>query len=128
MSDLAQRDRDFVRKPLSFVYLWGIPIVILFSVNVVQHYWPATIVLLMMISSYAWMGAGCILNAARCGRLHCYFTGPIFLTGAFLIALVGFEIATLGSLKVPHISYITIGLALSTFALEWVWGAYRKQS
>lgn len=126
MTELTQRDQDFARKPLPFLYLWGIPVVVLFSVNIAQSYWPATIVLWMMIGSYAWMGIGCVVNAARCGRLHCYFTGPIFLIAALAIALVGFEILSLGPLKVPHISYIAIGLALASFVLEWIWGAYTK--
>lgn len=28
------------------------------------------------------MGAGCMTNALRCGRTHCYFTGPFFLVMA----------------------------------------------
>jgi hypothetical protein len=27
----------------------------------------------------AWMGTACILNARRCGRTHCRFTGPYYL-------------------------------------------------
>ena len=26
-----------------------------------------------------WMGAACILNARRCGRTHCRYTGPYYL-------------------------------------------------
>lgn len=25
------------------------------------------------------MAAGCLVNAIRCGRVHCYFTGPFLL-------------------------------------------------
>lgn len=32
-------------------------------------------------------GALCLLNAARCGRLHCYITGPVDLAGAILTGL-----------------------------------------
>src|SRR5262245_43623020 len=32
----------------------------------------------------ATMGTACIVNALRCGRVHCYLTGPFF----FLLALV----------------------------------------
>jgi hypothetical protein len=32
------------------------------------------------------MGVACLLNARRCGRIHCYFTGP-FLIGAAAVAL-----------------------------------------
>ena len=26
-----------------------------------------------------WMGVACILNARRCGRTHCRYTGPYYL-------------------------------------------------
>ncbi|NNC71783.1 MAG: hypothetical protein HKN78_02795 [Sphingomonadaceae bacterium] len=128
MTEIAQRQLDYARKPIPFLFGWGIPILVLCSVNIVQYYWPATIVLWMMIGSYAWMGIGCVINAARCGRLHCYVSGPVFLLGALAIFLVGFEFVDLGSIRVPHISYTTIGLALSSFALEWIWGTYGAAS
>ena len=37
------------------------------------------------------MGIACVANAARCGRLHCYITGPVFLMGAALAALRGLD-------------------------------------
>jgi hypothetical protein len=30
---------------------------------------------------------GCLVNASRCGRLHCYITGPIFLLAAIYVGL-----------------------------------------
>lgn len=33
------------------------------------------------------MGSACVVNAKRCGRLHCYLTGPIFLLGAVYVML-----------------------------------------
>jgi len=46
------------------------------------------------------MGVGCLVNVSRCGRLHCYITGPVFLLagefsllpmdgGIFLLAVLG---------------------------------------
>src|SRR5215469_11818141 len=35
------------------------------------------------------MGAGCLVNAVRCGRVHCYVTGPFFLVMAVLTLLYG---------------------------------------
>ncbi|MGE5323667.1 MAG: hypothetical protein ACM3SW_12425 [Actinomycetota bacterium] len=32
-------------------------------------------------------GGGCMANAARCGRWHCYFTGPLYILGALYLAL-----------------------------------------
>lgn len=31
------------------------------------------------------MGVGCVVNAKRCGRLHRYVTGPIFLLAAVYV-------------------------------------------
>ncbi|RED16705.1 hypothetical protein [Parasphingopyxis lamellibrachiae] len=124
MTEVAQKQLDHARKPIPFLFNWGIPILVLVSVNIVQGFWPVSIVLWMIIGSFTWMGIGCVINAARCGRLHCYFSGPIFLIGALATFLVGFEFADLGSISVSLISNVTIVLALSTFILEWVWGAY----
>ena len=33
------------------------------------------------------MGIGCLVNARRCGRLHCYFTGPVFVLAAIYVSL-----------------------------------------
>ena len=32
--------------------------------------------------SLGFMGTLCLLNASRCSRIHCYFTGPFFILGA----------------------------------------------
>ena len=40
-------------------------------------------------------GMACVVNAARCGRLHCYFTGPLYLLGAAYIVLADFKLLPL---------------------------------
>ena len=42
-------------------------------------------------AAFAVMGAGCLANAARCGRTHCYVTGPLFLLAAIwcLVSALG---------------------------------------
>lgn len=42
------------------------------------------------------MGTACPANAVRCGRLHCYTTGPFFLAMAVVTLLYGFGIVPLG--------------------------------
>ena len=41
------------------------------------------------------MGVGCWVNAARCGRLHCYLSTPIFLIGAAYVVLAQFGLVPL---------------------------------
>src|SRR5215472_11237119 len=42
------------------------------------------------------MGAACIVNALRCGRVHCYITGPFFLLMALAALSYGLGILHLG--------------------------------
>jgi len=44
----------------------------------------------------ATMGAACIVNAVRCGRVHCYLTGPFFLLMALVALSYGLGILHLG--------------------------------
>src|SRR5229473_1500376 len=39
------------------------------------------------IPAFLIMGVGCLVNASRCGRLHCYITGPVFLLAAIYVGL-----------------------------------------
>jgi hypothetical protein len=41
------------------------------------------------------MGVGCLANAVRCRRIHCYVTGPVFLLAAVFAALSAFGIVQL---------------------------------
>lgn len=42
------------------------------------------------------MGIACIANALRCGRVHCYLTGPFFLLMALVTLLYRFGVLPLG--------------------------------
>src|SRR5215510_8694778 len=42
------------------------------------------------------MGLACIVNALRCGRVHCYLTGPFFLLMALVALLYGLDILHFG--------------------------------
>lgn len=117
------RRRDLGRRPVGFMIAWGLPLIILFSVGFMEFLSPAAEVFIAA-GAFAWMGAGCVVNAVRCGRLHCYVAGPILLAGAVLILLTGFDVMRLGSVSTSQIIYVTAALALSTFALEFIWGAY----
>lgn len=54
------------------------------------------------------IGGACLLNAYRCGRIHCYFTGPFFMLMAVWAALTGASIVSLGGEN----SWNLIGLTL----------------
>jgi hypothetical protein len=54
------------------------------------------------------MGTLCLLNASRCGRIHCYFTGPFFILGAVTSLGYGIGLLPLGPSGWKWIRNITI--------------------
>lgn len=49
----------------------------------------------LWISAFLVMGVSCLVNAGRCGRVHCYVTGPIFLITAIYVALSAIDLVPL---------------------------------
>jgi hypothetical protein len=100
--------------------IWGIPAVALSASP--QRYlaiaWPVLL---------TFMGAACILNARRCGRVHCYFTGPFFLLVAVLSLLYGVGVLPLGAHGWFTLSaLLVIGSAVLICVPEWLIGRYRS--
>ena len=48
------------------------------------------------IAAFAWMGVACILNARRCGRTHCRFTGPYYLFMIVPVLALGLCVVSVG--------------------------------
>jgi len=76
-------------------------------------------------ASFAVMGAGCLFNARRCGRLHCYFTGPFFLLISAVSLLRGLDIVSFDWNWIGGVA-LAGGLFL-TFVPERIWGKYRTR-
>lgn len=75
---------------------------------------------------FVWMGIGCVLNALRCHRIHCYISGPIFLLGALSCGLIAAGVLTFGPHALNNFVSITLVLALLSFVFEAIWGKYSK--
>ena len=84
---------------------------------------PSHLMLIAAVSLLV-MGAACLANAARCGRLHCYFTGPLFLLGAVASLLRGLDIVFL---PWSWIGYVLLGGTLLAYVPEWIRGRYSSQ-
>ncbi len=82
------------------------------------------IILMMMSGSFFWMGLACVLNARRCRRRHCYYSGPIFIAGGVGVLLIGFGVVSLGSDGLIIIVWGTLALALLTYLSELIFGKY----
>jgi hypothetical protein len=73
--------KDLVRQKTG-ILLWCLPTIVL----VASLSW-ATLRPWIWIPAFLIMGVGCLVNASRCGRLHFYITGPIFLLAATYVGL-----------------------------------------
>jgi len=107
--------RDWVRQPLFALGWWGLPFAIAFGSN----FWRLSLREAAWIwgGSMAVMGVGCLLNWARCRRLHCIISGPVLLAGA-----VGAAAIAVFDAWGPHaLSYLTgaaFALVLASFIPE----------
>jgi hypothetical protein len=100
------------------LFLWCLPIVAV----VISFSWPS-------IRAWLWtpaflvMGIGCLANAARCGRVHCYFTGPLFVLAAVYTVLEEIHLVPMH----PTVLLDTVVvLALLAYLAEFRLGRYRK--
>lgn len=103
---------------ISGFYIWCLPIVVLF----IGLGWSAARPWLW-IAALGVMGVGCIINARRCRRLHCYFTAPIFLFAGGYVVL---SLAHVVSLHPRTFLSVVLGLAAVTRVLELPLGRYAR--
>ena len=75
--------------------------------------------------SFAVMGVACLINARRCGRMHCYFTGPFFLLVSAASLLRGLGIISVEWSWIGGVA-LAGGIFLSCVP-EWIWGKYSSR-
>jgi hypothetical protein len=75
--------------------------------------------------AFAVMGIACVVNVVRCGRVHCYFTGPFLLLVAAAALLHGLRVISLGPKGWEWLSVVAIaGTILLLTVPERLWGRY----
>ncbi len=106
---------DLVGSPLGWV-LWGLPVVLFFT----GIAWDEARALLW-VPCLLVAGTACLANASRCGRLHCFVTGPGFLLGA-VATLV--DASGVMAIDWRWILATVIGGTASGYGIEWLRGRY----
>ena len=113
---------DWVQQPVSALLWWCLPLTLAFAINLFAL--PQPVTALVWALAFAWMGMGCLLNARRCHRLHCYISGPAFFLGAIVIGLLGSGVLALGQHAINNAVGFTLAAALLSFVPEIVWRKY----
>jgi len=116
-------ERDFLRSWPATVVLWRIPE----AAFLLAFFVPTSIRSWMWAVSLTWCGLSCLANARRCGRRHCYLTGPFFLLGALAMVLTQaaptvFPAATPSWIAVSEIA----GALVLIFLPEYFFGRYAR--
>lgn len=94
-SDLTTPEaRDILSNRLILLALYWLPALVIvasgfFKIGVA---WRTAIWVVALTT----MGGACIANAIRCGRVHCYVTGPFFLVMGIVALLYGLGAVPLG--------------------------------
>lgn len=82
-----------------------------------MHFW-------LWIPALLVMGIACLVNAKRCGRLHCYLTGPVFLVAAGYVELAAAGVAPIR----PGVFLLGLcAIAMLACLAEVPLGKYRKR-
>jgi hypothetical protein len=120
-SDLSKTSRDWLRSPRTSALAWWVPQ----GAIVISLFLPVSLRTVIWIVALSWMGTACILNARRCGRTHCRYTGPYYL--AMIAPVLGlsfglFDADFLGWLVLALI--ILVGSKLIWWATERAWGKF----
>lgn len=100
--------------------IWGVPaaILIMSPVRYFVIVWPIVL---------TFMGVACLLNASRCGRIHCYVTGPFFLLLAVVGLLYGLQVVPLGARGWSMLSMVlVVGSVIFVCVPEWFFGRHRS--
>ena len=112
--------RDFVNQRRASFLLWGAPALVMAGTAFVSMGdVPRGVVWAACLSVF---GFGCLANALRCGRRHCFVTGPFCLIMALASLLVGFGVLSLpwGWLGLTTL----LGVVVLTLVPDRTWGKY----
>lgn len=112
----AQSSRDWLRSPRTSSVAWWIPQAAIIAGLLLPVPHRAAI----WIAALFWMGTACILNARRCGRTHCRYTGPYYLA---MIAPV--VVLSLGIVSLGFYGWLALGLLILVGSKIVWWGTER---
>jgi hypothetical protein len=124
MSECAtSHDKDLLGSRWAMWLLWIAPWILIIG----SSHTANTTHTVVWASSFTVGGAACIVNARRCGRVHCFYTGPLYLLAALASLLYGLHVLPLGQHGWDWIIDTTAALSLlACCGLERLLGKYTE--
>ena len=119
--EAGQTSRDWLGGASTRLLAWWIPQVAI----VASLFAPAAARTSIWIAALIWMGTACILNARRCGRTHCRYTGPYYLAMIAPVIFLGFGLVSVSiNAWLVLACVILLGSKLMWWATERAWGKF----
>jgi hypothetical protein len=113
--------RDWLGSTRSSVLAWWIPHAGIVAGLLV----PAPLRVAIWTIALIWMGVACMLNARRCGRTHCRYTGPYYLAMIAPVLMLGSGVVSAGIYGWIALGVIIVGGSkLIWWATERAWGQF----
>ena len=117
----TQTSRDWLGSVYTSLLAWWLPKAAIVAGLVV----PAPVRALIWIVALIWMGGACILNARRCNRTHCRYTGPCYLVMIIPVLALSMDIVTVGILGWIGLGVVIFGgSGLIWWVSERAWGKF----
>jgi hypothetical protein len=122
-NDIVHSSRDWLRSPHTSLLAWWIPQAAILA----GLFAPVAVRTAIWIIALSWMGTACVLNAKRCGRTHCRFTGPYYLAMIIPVLALGLGVISLGlSAWVVLGVVIILGGKTIWWTTERAWGKFSE--
>jgi hypothetical protein len=115
----AQTSRDWLGSVHTSLLAWWMPK----AAIVAGLFVPVSVRAVIWIIALIWMGTACLLNARRCNRTHCRYTGPYYLAMIAPVVVLGIVSAWIYSWMFLAV-LILGGSWLIWWATERVWGKF----
>ena len=117
----TETPRDWLGNVHTSLLAWWIPHAAILAGLLV----PVSVRALIWVVALIWMGTACILNARRCNRTHCRYTGPYYLAMILPVMVLGVGLVTVGMFGWTCLGVIILGGSrLMWWATERAWGKF----
>jgi hypothetical protein len=117
----ARPATDWTGSIRTYTSVWGAPTAMMVAGLLVDI--PARTSIWTL--ALAWKGTACILNAQRCGRTHCRFTGPFYLASILPVLVLASGLVSSGFYAwVALGTGIILGSKLTWWVTERAWGRF----
>jgi hypothetical protein len=120
-NDTVHASRDWLANARTSALAWWLPK----AAIVTALFTPVAVRGAVWTIALVWIGTACILNARRCGRTHCRYTGPFYLTMIVPVLLLAS-----GAISVDFYSWLFLcalilgGSWIIWWATEKAWGKF----